>query len=114
MLASVVLLLHLSFIMFVVLGGVLVLFWPPIIWLHFPALTWGLLVHLTDWACPSTSLENRLRRLSGLACYTGGFIEYYFSVVIGRARPNHRRLMNMAVLLIVTINLLTYSYVYLH
>jgi len=106
-----VLLLHLGFVVFVVLGGVLVLFWHPIVWLHIPAVAWGLLVQFTDSSCPFTSLENKLRPLGGMACYTGSCIEHYLSLIMGGA---NRKLMNLAVLLILTANVLMYSYTYFH
>ncbi len=40
-LADLVLLLHLAFILFVTLGGLLVLRWPRLAWLHLPAAAWG-------------------------------------------------------------------------
>jgi len=36
-LADIVLVLHLGFVLFVVLGGLLVLRWPGLAWLHVPA-----------------------------------------------------------------------------
>lgn len=32
---------HLGFIVFVLLGGLLVLKWPRLLWLHVPAAAWG-------------------------------------------------------------------------
>ncbi len=36
-----VLLLHAAFLLFVVLGGLLVLRFPRLAWLHLPAVAWG-------------------------------------------------------------------------
>ncbi len=41
LLADLVLLVHLLFVLFVLLGGFLVIRWPRLIWLHIPALAWG-------------------------------------------------------------------------
>ena len=39
--ADLVLLLHLAFVLFVVTGGLLLLKWPRLAWLHLPAAIWG-------------------------------------------------------------------------
>jgi hypothetical protein len=75
--ANVVVLIHAAFVVFVVLGGLLVLRWPRLIWLHVPAAVWGVLVEFTGWICPLTPLENRLRASAGQAGYRGDFIAHY-------------------------------------
>lgn len=82
LLADAVLLLHLAFILFVVLGGFLVWRWPRLAWLHLPAAAWGALIEFGDWPCPLTPLENHLRALAGEAGYAGGFIEHYLLPLI--------------------------------
>lgn len=69
--------LHFAFVVFVVLGGLLVLRWPRLAWLHLPAVAWGASIELLGWICPLTPLENRLRHEAGLAGYEGGFVEHY-------------------------------------
>lgn len=81
-LADAVLLLHFAFILFVVLGGLLVGRWPKLAWLHLPAMLWGLFTEYFGVVCPLTPLENTLRRLGGEAGYQGGFIEHYLMAVI--------------------------------
>jgi len=81
-LADVVLVLHLLFVAFVVAGGLSVLRWPWMAWLHLPALAWGATVEFTGWICPLTPLENLLRRSGGEAGYQGGFIEHYLMPVL--------------------------------
>jgi hypothetical protein len=76
-LADVVLVLHLGFVLFVVLGALLVFRWPRLRWLHIPAAVWGAVIELAGWPCPLTPLENVLRRMGGEAGYGGGFIERY-------------------------------------
>jgi hypothetical protein len=73
--ADFVLLLHLAFILFVVLGGLIVFRWPRFMWLHIPAAAWGEFIELTGRVCPLTPLENRLRIAAGETGYSGGFIE---------------------------------------
>jgi hypothetical protein len=82
LLADATLVLHLAFVLFVALGGLLVLRWPRLAWVHLPAAIWGGLIELTGWICPLTPLENMLRRLGGEAGYAGGFIDHYIIALI--------------------------------
>jgi hypothetical protein len=81
-LAGVVVGLHLGFVLFVVLGGLLVLRWPRLAWVHLPAAVWGALIEFAGWVCPLTPLENHLRRAAGTAEYAGGFVEHYLLPVL--------------------------------
>jgi Protein of Unknown function (DUF2784) len=81
-LADLVLVVHLAFVLFVVLGGLLVLRWPRLAWLHVPAAIWGVLIEYTGWICPLTPLENSLRMRGGEAGYTGGFIQHYIQPIL--------------------------------
>jgi hypothetical protein len=85
-LADGVLVLHLAFIIFVVLGGLLVLRWPRLVWVHLPVAAYGVLIELVGWVCPLTPIENRLRHLGGQAGYSGGFIEHYLLPLIYPSR----------------------------
>lgn len=81
-LADGVLVLHLLFILFVVLGGLVVLRFPWLALLHVPAAIWGAFIELTGSACPLTSVENNLRLKAGESGYSEGFIEHYLMPVI--------------------------------
>ena len=74
--------LHFAFVLFVVLGGLLVLRWPRMAWLHLPAVAWGAGIEFLGWICPLTPLEIRLRQAAGLAGYEGGFVEHYLLPVL--------------------------------
>ncbi len=76
--ADALLLTHAAFILFVVFGGLLVLRWPALKWLHLPAALWGALIELGGWHCPLTRWENLLRGRAG----GGGFIDYYVARAI--------------------------------
>ena len=80
--ADAVVLLHLVFILFVALGGLLVLRWPRVAWAHLPAVVWGALIEFTGWICPLTPLENQLRAAAGDPAYTGGFIDRYIVPIV--------------------------------
>ena len=77
LLADSVLVLHFLFIAFVLGGGLLALRWPRVLWLHVPAVVWGVVVEIMGWICPLTPLENQLRTLAGGGAYAGSFIERY-------------------------------------
>jgi hypothetical protein len=81
-LADLVLVVHLAFVLFVVLGGLLVLRWTRVAWLHVPAAVWGVLIEYSGWICPLTPLENSFRVRGGGAGYNGGFIEHYIQPVL--------------------------------
>lgn len=82
LLADAVVVVHLAFILFVLFGGLLVLWRPRVAWLHLPALAWGIYAEATSTICPLTPLENALRRAAGEAGYAGGFVEEYVIRVI--------------------------------
>ena len=82
LLADAVLVLHLGFILFVVLGGFLVLRRLRLAWLHVPVVLWGAAIEFGGWICPLTPLEQWLREQGGEAAYTGGFIEHYLTSLI--------------------------------
>jgi len=77
LLADITAVVHLAFVVFVVLGALLVLRWPRVAWAHVPAAAWGVLIEFAGWICPLTPLENRLRALAGQGTYEGGFVERY-------------------------------------
>jgi hypothetical protein len=77
MLADLVLLVHLAFVIFVVLGGVAVLWRPWMAWIHLPAAAWGVFIELSGGICPLTPLEQQLREQAGQQGYDGGFVEHY-------------------------------------
>jgi hypothetical protein len=81
-LADLVLVVHLAFVVFVVLGGLLVLRWPRLAWLHVPAAIWGVLIEYTGWICPLTPLENSFRIQGGEAGYSDGFIQHYIQPLL--------------------------------
>ncbi len=108
--ADLVVLLHFLFVAFVVCGGVLALWWPRILWLHLPAVAWGVFIEFAGWICPLTPLENRLRRAQGEAGYEGDFIAHYLLPILypeGLTRGHQRVLGGLALI----FNLLVYALV---
>lgn len=80
--ADLIVIVHLGFVLFVLLGGVLVLKWPRLVWLHLPAVAWGAFVEFSGWVCPLTPLENWLRTQAGEATYTGDFVAQYLAAIL--------------------------------
>ncbi|MES9956032.1 MAG: DUF2784 domain-containing protein [Sedimenticola sp.] len=100
--ADLVLLIHFSFILFVVLGGLLVLRWNRLAWLHVPSVIWGVTIDAMGWICPLTPLENSLRIAGGERGFEGGFIEHYLLPLIyplGMSRGEQIALAMLALLL---------------
>ena len=95
--------------MFVVLGGLLVLRWRWIAWLHVPAFVWGAAIEFGGWICPLTPLENWLREKNGAGGYAGGFVERYLVPILypGELTREIQIVLGIAVLL---INLAIYGF----
>jgi hypothetical protein len=106
--ADAVVLAHLAFVAFVVVGGFVVVRWPRIAWLHVPAALWGAWAELTATICPLTPLENALRRRAGETGYAGGFIEDYLIPLLypDGLTPGHQRWIGAFV---VAVNVVAYA-----
>lgn len=107
-LADLVVLVHFAFVLFVVLGGLLVLRWPKWMWVHLPAAAWGVLIEVFGWICPLTPLEVDLRRKAGSTGYEGGFVEHYILPVLYPAELT-REVQWMLAGLVVVVNLVVYG-----
>ena len=81
-LADVVLLIHMAFIAFVIIGGFFACRWRWLPWVHLPTVVWGAAIEFGGWICPLTPLENWLRQASGEAGYPSGFIEHYLIPIV--------------------------------
>jgi hypothetical protein len=82
LLADAVVLLHFAFVLFVLLGGLAVLRWPRVAWVHLPAAGWGAWIEFAGWVCPLTPLENWLRAEGGGPIYATTFVERYVLPVL--------------------------------
>ena len=108
--ADALVILHLAFILFVIFGGWLAPRWPRLIWLHLPAVIWGVLVEWMGWNCPLTPLENHLRFVAGEAGYTGGFIDRYLLPLIYPAGLTREAQLLLGAG-VVALNILVYGFV---
>lgn len=110
-LADLTIVLHFAFIVFVIGGGVLVRWWPKLVWAHLTAAVWGAYVSLANRICPLTPLENWLSRQAGRAGYAGGFMEHHLFWLIYPAglTPTVQRLLGAGV---IVLNLIVYTWVW--
>jgi hypothetical protein len=112
-LASAVVVIHLGFVLFAILGGLLVVWRKGFLWLHLPALIWALLIESIGWVCPLTPLENWLRVRAGETGYSGGFLEHYLLPLLYPAGLT-RDLQTLLAVLLMAVNLGIYAYVFTH
>jgi len=110
LLADALVVVHLAFIVFVVVGGLAALRWPRLAWLHLPALAWAIVVEATASICPLTPLENHWRQQAGDAGYAGGFVEHYLVPIVYPAGLTSRGQLVLAVG-VAAINLVVYAIV---
>jgi len=110
-LADLVVVLHVSFVLFVVLGGLFALRWPRAAWIHLPAAAWGAWVEFSQTICPLTPLENHLRHLGGQAGYSGGFIEHYLIPILYPAGLN-RNVQVVLGIFVLVLNVTVYTAVW--
>jgi hypothetical protein len=80
-------------------------------WVHIPAVFWGVLIEFTGGICPLTPLEIELRRREGEAGYEGDFIAHYVLPILypdGLTRSTQLVLGSLAL----AINLAIYAMVF--
>ena len=109
LLADLVVVVHLTFVVFVVAGGLLTLRWPAMRWVHLPAAIWGGWIEFSGGICPLTPIENSLRQRAGDATYAGDFVGHYLLPVLypsGLTRPTQWVLG----LLVVGVNVAVYGW----
>ena len=73
---------HFVFVLFIIFGGLLVMYWRRVIWIHLPCVVWGALNEFFGWMCPLTPLENWLRETGGKAGYQTSFVEHYILPIL--------------------------------
>src|SRR5713226_10032008 len=81
-LAELVLLIHLLWILWVILGWIVTRNRPSLRWFHIGSLLWGILIEVGPWPCPLTIAEQWLQRRAGSAEYQGSFLMHYLEAVI--------------------------------
>ena len=80
--ANLILIIHFTFVLFVVFGALLFFASVKIIFIHIPALIWGSYIELTNSICPLTYLENWFLHTANLTTYSEGFIQNYLVPIV--------------------------------
>lgn len=92
LLARTVAAVHVAYVAFVMLGSLLVLVWPSLLWVHLLAVVWAVATMFFDLGCPLTPWEKTFWRRAGHVPYEEGFLQHHvlrttFDPV--RSRRNH-------------------------
>jgi hypothetical protein len=107
LLADVVFVVHLAFIIFVIVGALLVWWWRWMVIPHLVAVIWGLAIEFLSAPCPLSPLEQMLLQRAGEEAYGGGFIDHYLVPLI---YPDaHPRFFLTAGIFLLLINVVLYG-----
>jgi hypothetical protein len=80
---------HIAYVVFVLLGSLLVLISPRLMWVHLLAVAWAGLTLVFDLGCPLTPWEKRFWKLGGVEPYPEGFLQHH--ILRMRFDPAHER-----------------------
>jgi hypothetical protein len=108
-----VLMLHGLFILYVLLGGLLVFYSKRMVWPHLVTVAWGMWIELFAGTCPLTILEWKLRSAAGMQQYQGGFIDHYLTAAIypsGLSRETQHWLGAILIIWSLTVYALVFVY----
>ncbi len=100
--ADMVVVLHLLWIVFLILGALPGRRWAWVKWVHLASLAYSIALQAFGWICPLTYLEVWLRTLSGAQPYEGTFIRHYAEQIVYAEIPR-------AALLIGTLVIVAFS-----
>ena len=109
--AALVVVIHLVFVVFATLGGLLAVRWPSIAWMHLPAAAWAMFVEFSGGICPLTPFEQTLRQRAGLEDYSGDFVANYIFPLLYPAGLTRRAQVAIGCFVIVT-NAIAYAFVW--
>lgn len=110
--ADLIVVLHFLFVVFALLGGLFVLRYNRIIWLHIPTALWAAYVAVAGKICPLTPLENWLRRKGGFTAYDESFIEHYLTPIL-YPQGLTRGLQLSLGLFVLILNICLYTYIFM-
>ena len=99
---------HVTFVIFVGAGGLLMWRYPRTAWFHLPAVAWGVAIEWSGAVCPLTPLENWLHHRSGQPVYRGDFIDRYVMPFLYPEGLTHETQLGLAVALIL-LNTVIYA-----
>ena len=99
--ADLTLIIHFAFIIFVIFGALLFFVSRKIIYVHVPALIWGIYIELTHSVCPLTYLENWILNKAQLTTYSEGFIQNYLVPIVYPSNLTNNLQTYLAIVLII-------------
>jgi hypothetical protein len=105
-LATVVLIVHVFFILWVVLGALIARSHPLLRILHIASLVWAVVAELYA-SCPLTLLENWLEQQAGIAPYQGGFLLHYLDKLVYPDIP--ATVLTVIAVIVCVLNLVYYA-----
>lgn len=106
-LARFLVLIHVAYVAFVVLGSLMVLRWPGLIWFHLAAVAWAFGTLAFDLGCPLTPSEKASWRRGGIEPYPEGFLQHHV-LRIRFSAEHSRRNHTIIGLLVVAFNAAVY------
>ncbi|MFZ9599150.1 MAG: DUF2784 domain-containing protein [Candidatus Fonsibacter ubiquis] len=109
-LATLTLIIHFLFILFVIFGALLFFIKPWILYFHIPAFLYGVYVELTQSICPLTYIENYFLTKANLASYSTSFIQNYLYAIIYPVNLTKEIQINLAIALLI-INGIIYGFI---
>ena len=84
-LADAIVVVHLAYLVFIPVGGMLAVQWRWLILPHLAAVAVGVVSITVGFDCPLTTWEQSLRRRGGQRPYADGFVDHYLT---GRIYPH--------------------------
>ena len=109
-LATLTLIIHFLFIIFVIFGGLLFFVKRWILFFHIPAFIYGVYVELTQSICPLTYIENYFLTKANLASYSTSFIQNYLYAIIYPMNLTKEIQISLAIALLI-INGIIYGFI---
>jgi hypothetical protein len=102
---------HGGYVLFVLLGSLLVLRWPALIWVHAAAVLWAFLTLAFDMGCPLTPWEKAALKRGGVEPYPEGFVQHY--LLRSRFSADHSRAVHASLgVLVLVFNITVYWFVF--
>jgi len=108
--ANLTLIIHFTFILFVIFGALLFFITTKIIFIHIPAFIWVSYIELTHSICPLTYLENWFLNKANLTTYSKSFIQNYLVPIVYPINLTKDLQIYLGITLIV-INMIIYGFI---
>jgi len=101
--ADAVVVLHLLWIVFLILGALPGRHWPWVRWTHLASLALSVVLQVFGWICPLTHLEVWLRRLGSAQPYEGTFIRHYVDQLVYAEIPRGALLIGTLIVVVISV-----------